>query len=118
MSSPDGKLLVTRIAWTLHAHRAGALPAWKGSTLRGALGWAFERQARTAPSPKWPGLVTGAGFTDAVFATQAAWGNQQAGSPWHLQVSDLTTAWQPGQVLQGAFLLFGLWPAWMRALWR
>ena len=118
MSSPDGKLLVTRIAWTLHAHRAGALPAWKGSTLRGALGWAFERQARTAPSPQWPGLIPGAGFTDAVFATQAAWGNQQAGSPWHLQLSDLTTAWHPGQVLQGAFLLFGLWPAWMLALWQ
>lgn len=86
--------------------------------IRGALGWALERHVHAAPSPGWPGLGEKVNFTDAVFAPQKAWDCQQAGSPWHLQMQDVTTSWQPGQMLHGSFILFGSWPGWMQGLWQ
>jgi len=111
-------LPLTRINWSLTAQTNGLLPAWKGSMLRGAIGWSLQRHMQAAPQPDWPGLLPRSSFIDAVFNPQQAWNNQQAVPPWHLQITNSDEAWSPQQVLDGSFLLCGHWSDWLLGLWQ
>lgn len=106
-----------QIYWQLRASCDGRLPTWKGSTLRGALGWAIARIATGAPRPAWPGLHAQATFTDALFNPQTAWADQQAGTAWHLQCDDAQTTMSAGATFEGRFYCFGDWPPWLMGLW-
>jgi hypothetical protein len=109
--------VVTSIDWCLRATKHGTMPPWKGSTLRGAIGWALARVAAGAPAPLWPGLASHTTFCDALFAPQTAWADQQAGTAWHLQCADTQTTMVVGSTLSGRFLCFGEWPAWLMGIW-
>ena len=105
-------LALTRIGWQITPLQAGCLPPWKGSTLRGALGWAIAAIAGAAPSPAWPGLGPTTSLADAFFAPQKAWNSPRATPVWTLQCPDQRTAITPEQPIDGALILFGAWPAW------
>ncbi|MCX8004964.1 MAG: CRISPR system precrRNA processing endoribonuclease RAMP protein Cas6 [Burkholderiaceae bacterium] len=117
---PLPPLAITAVHWELEALSPGCLPPFKGSALRGTLGWAIERVARAAPAPPWPGLSPAADFLAALFSPQLAWRASASSAVhlWHLQCADPRTHWQRGERLAGRFLLFGPWPEWAIALWR
>lgn len=109
-------LSATCVHWSLQATSPAHLPPWKGSLLRGALGWALGRTAHGAPAPVWPGLTAGITLAAVIFDPQTAWQDQMATAPVSLQCLDDRTSLQTGDALTGRMLLFGDWPDWTVAL--
>lgn len=105
-----------RLAWRIVIDRPCHLPSWKGSLLRGILGWGLERVAKQAPSPGWPGLVSGSALARILLDPQAAWADQMAAAPWAIQCPDVRTAFTAGETLSGSLILHGPWPGWCRAM--
>lgn len=108
-------LTAARLPWTLTCHRDLRLPAWKGSMLHGALGWAVADLAGSAPTPTWPGLVPCA-LPQALFDPQHAWASPLATAPWSLRCPDHRELLRAEEPLQGELLLYGPWPAWAVAM--
>jgi hypothetical protein len=113
---PDDEMPCTAMSWALRAQHDACVPPWKGSLLRGALGWALERTAAGAPAPAWPGLRIGTTLTTVLLDPQGAWSSPLATPPAAMQCTDERTRIPEGDTLQGRLLLFGEWPAWALAL--
>lgn len=112
-------LTLTRVSWSLRIEpSAHVLPAWKGSMVRGALGWAFQRIAGSAPAPVWPGLAPGTTFSTAIHEPQECWQTPTATPPWSLACDDHRQDFRDGGILHGNLFLFGDNPPWQLLLWE
>lgn len=102
-------LAMTTCRFGITCGRAGALPPWKGSMIRGVLGWGLAAGAG-APHPGWPGCR--GNLAQVMVEPQAAWENPMAQVPWALQCDDSTTQIPAGHQLCGTLVLLGSWPDW------
>jgi len=116
----DSRLLaMARVSWSLRIEPSvHVLPEWKGSMLRGALGWAFQRIAGSAPAPVWPGLAPGTSFSTAIHEPQECWQSPTATPPWSLACDDHRQDFRAGGILHGNLVLFGDNPPWQLLLWE
>lgn len=108
-------LACTRLHSVLTPTGTTRLPTWKGSLVRGALGWALAEVAQAAPAPAWPGLRTRS-FAEALFDFQRAWADQRAVAPWTLRCAERQRSWTPHDSLAVTLTLHGPWESWSLAL--
>ncbi|TVR09541.1 MAG: CRISPR system precrRNA processing endoribonuclease RAMP protein Cas6 [Planctomycetota bacterium] len=107
---------ITTLHWQVRLSEAGRLPRWKGSLLRGALGWALKVVAGGAPAPAWPGCSES--FYVAVFEPQNGWKSPRAVPLWNLSCSDRREQMHAGDCITGHLHCLGPWPEWALQIWE